>query len=405
MREKAIIKCEETGQKQLLRFVQQLNSKEEQELYQQILETDFSVITNSVKGSQERGMISPIEAMKLDEIKEQKDNFLRIGIQAIQKGEVAAVLLAGGMGTRLGCEGPKGTFSIGETRELTIFQCLIHNLLDVVAQTMSYVHLFIMTSDKNHDTTVKYFEENDYLGYSKEHLHFFRQEMAPATDKEGKIFLEEKNKLATSPNGNGGWYSSLVHAGYKELFLPEGIKWLNVFAVDNVLQRIADPLFIGATIQTGKSSGAKVIRKISPDEKVGVMCLEDGQPSIVEYYELTDEMKTAKNENGDLAYEFGVILNYLFQVEILNKISNDSMPLHVVEKKIPFIDEKGEKVKPLEVNGYKYETLILDMIHLCPDALVYEVERDKEFAPVKNATGTDSVISARELLKKNNISL
>ncbi len=405
MREKAIIKCEETGQKQLLRFVQQLNSKEEQELYQQILETDFSVITNSVKGSQERGMISPIEAMKLDEIKEQKDIFLKMGTQAIQKGEVAAVLLAGGMGTRLGCEGPKGTFSIGETRELTIFQCLIHNLLDVVAQTMSYVHLFIMTSDKNHDTTVKYFEENDYLGYSKEHLHFFRQEMAPATDKEGKIFLEEKNKLATSPNGNGGWYSSLVHAGYKELFLPEGIKWLNVFAVDNVLQRIADPLFIGATIHTGKSSGAKVIRKISPDEKVGVMCLEDGQPSIVEYYELTDEMKTAKNENGDLAYEFGVILNYLFQVEILNKISNDSMPLHVVEKKIPFIDEKGEKVKPLEVNGYKYETLILDMIHLCPDALVYEVERDKEFAPVKNATGTDSVISARELLKKNNISL
>lgn len=405
MREKAIIKCEETGQKQLLRFVQQLNSKEEQELYQQILETDFSVITNSVKGSQERGMISPIEAMKLDEIKEQKDIFLKMGTQAIQKGEVAAVLLAGGMGTRLGCEGPKGTFSIGETRELTIFQCLIHNLLDVVAQTMSYVHLFIMTSDKNHDTTVKYFEENDYLGYSKEHLHFFRQEMAPATDKEGKIFLEEKNKLATSPNGNGGWYSSLVHAGYKELFLSEGIKWLNVFAVDNVLQRIADPLFIGATIQTRKSSGAKVIRKISPDEKVGVMCLEDGQPSIVEYYELTDEMKTAKNENGDLAYEFGVILNYLFQVEILNKISNDSMPLHVVEKKIPFIDEKGEKVKPLEVNGYKYETLILDMIHLCPDALVYEVERDKEFAPVKNATGTDSVISARELLKKNNISL
>jgi len=405
MREKAIIKCEETGQKQLLRYTEKLNAREEQELYQQILETDFSVITNSVKGSQERGTISPIEAMKLDEIKEQKDNFLRIGIQAIQKGEVAAVLLAGGMGTRLGYEGPKGTFSIGETKELTIFQCLIHNLLDVVAQANVYVHLFVMTSEKNHEATVAYFEENDYLGYSKEHLHFFRQEMAPATDKEGKIFLEEKNKLATSPNGNGGWYSSLVNAGYKELFLAEGIKWLNVFAVDNVLQRIADPLFIGATIHTGKSSGAKVIRKISPDEKVGVMCLEDGQPSIVEYYELTDEMKTAKNKNGDLAYEFGVILNYLFQVEILDEISNNSMPLHVVEKKIPFIDEKGEKVNPLAVNGYKYETLILDMIHLCPDALVYEVEREREFAPVKNATGIDSVVSARQLLKKNSISL
>ena len=405
MRDQAITKCEKTGQNQLLRFVEQLNSQEEQELYQQIMETDFSVIENSVKGSQERGVISPIEAMKLDKIKAQEDEFRNIGIQAIQKGEVAAVLLAGGMGTRLGCDGPKGTFSIGETRELTIFQCLINNLLEVVQKTNAYVHLFIMTSDKNHEITVNYFQDHDYLGYPKEYLHFFRQEMAPATDREGKIFLEAKHRLATSPNGNGGWYSSMVHAGYQELFLSEGIKWLNVFAVDNVLQRIADPLFVGATIKTGKSSGAKVIRKNAPDEKVGVMCLEDGQPSIVEYYELTEEMKTAKNKKGELAYEFGVILNYLFQVTILNQISDAAMPLHVVEKKIPFLNEEGELSNPSEANGYKYETLILDMIHLCPDVLVYEVEREKEFAPVKNPTGIDSVVSARELLKKNGIFL
>lgn len=405
MKEQAINKCEKTGQKQLLQFAEQLNSVEEQELYEQIMETDFSVIENSVKGSQERGTISPIEAMKLDEINREKENFRQVGIEAIQKGQVAAVLLAGGMGTRLGCDGPKGTFSMGETRELTIFQCLINNLLEVVQEAKAHIHLFVMTSDKNHETTLNYFQEHDYLGYPKEYLHFFRQEMAPATDREGKIFMEAKHKLATSPNGNGGWYSSLLHAGYKELFLSEGIKWLNVFAVDNVLQRIADPSFVGATIQAGKSSGAKVIRKNAPDEKVGVMCLEDGQPSIVEYYEITEEMKTAKNNKGELAYEFGVILNYLFQVEILNQISDASMPLHVVEKKIPFINEKGEFFSPTEVNGFKYETLILDMIHLCPDVLVYEVEREKEFAPVKNATGIDSVVSARELLKKNGISL
>lgn len=405
MKEQAINKCEETGQKQLLRFIEQLNPDQEKELYEQIIETDFSVIANSVKGAQDRGAISPIEAMKLDEIKKQEESFRAIGIQAIQNGEVAAVLLAGGMGTRLGCHGPKGTFSIGETRELTIFQCLINNLLEVVQAANAHIHLFIMTSDKNHDTTLNYFKDHNYLDYPKEYLHFFRQEMAPATDREGKIFLEEKHKLATSPNGNGGWYSSLVHAGYKELLSTKGIKWLNVFAVDNVLQRIADPLFVGATIKTGKSSGAKVIRKNAPDEKVGVMCLEDGQPSIVEYYEITQEMKTAKNEKGELAYEFGVILNYLFQVKILNQISQAAMPLHVVEKKIPFIDENGETIHPTQANGYKYETLILDMIHLCPDALVYEVRREREFAPVKNAIGIDSVVSARELLKKNGILL
>ena len=403
MREKAIEKCEKTAQTQLLRFADGLDLVKANKLYNQILETDFSVIENSIKGTQKRGLLSPIDAMRLEEIDERREEFNKIGIEAIQKGEVAAVLLAGGMGTRLGCDGPKGIFSIGKKNELTIFQCLINNLLEVVEEAETPIHLFIMTSDKNHEATVRYFEEHKNLGYPKEYLHFFQQEMAPATNKDGKIFLEEKHRLATSPNGNGGWYSSMIHGGYLDLIHAKGIQWLNVFAVDNVLQRIADPLFVGATIATGKSNASKVIRKKTPDEKVGVMCLEDGKPSIVEYYELTKELKTAQNENGELAYGFGVILNYLFKVEILDQIVGSAMPLHVVEKKIPYINDEGELCSPEEANGYKYETLILDMIHLCPDSLVFEVEREREFAPVKNATGTDSVDSARELLIKNGV--
>ena len=197
----------------------------------------------------------------------------------------------------------------------------------------------------------------------------------------------------------------MKNAGLLELVQKEGIQWLNVFAVDNVLQRIADPCFVGATIQKNCAVGAKVVRKNAPDEKVGVMCLEDGRPSIVEYYELTDELMNAKDENGDPAYYFGVILNYLFRVADLLEILENNLPLHIVEKKIPYLNEEGELVKPESPNGFKFENLVLDMIHQMKSCLPFEVVREKEFAPIKNKTGVDSVESARELLKKNGVTL
>ena len=229
--------------------------------------------------------------------------------------------------------------------------------------------------------------------------------MAAATDYEGKIYLEEKGKISTSPNGNGGWFISMKRTGMLEKLHAFGIEWLNVFAVDNVLQKIADPCFVGATIQKGCVVGAKVVRKSAPDEKVGVMCLEDGRPSIVEYYELTEELMNAKDENGDPAYYFGVILNYLFNVAELERILEKRLPLHIVEKKIPYLNEAGELVKPQEPNGYKYENLVLDMIHQMSSCLPFEVVREKEFAPIKNMTGVDSVESARALLQKNGVKL
>ena len=146
-----------------------------------------------------------------------------------------------------------------------------------------------------------------------------------------------------------------------------------------------------------------VVRKTAPDEKVGVLCTEDGKPSIAEYYEMTEEMATLRKENGELAYGFGVILNYLFSVEALEKIVNENLPTHIVEKKIPYMDETGNVVKPEKPNGYKFETLVLDMIHRMDNCLSFEVEREKEFAPIKNATGVDSLESARVLMKKNGI--
>ena len=405
--EQAKEKIEKYGQEHVLKYYDEISAEEKQTLLGQIAAVDMSIL-ESCKHREElarKGVITPLAAMQLDEIEANKDSFVATGLEEIRQGRVGAVLLAGGMGTRLGSDNPKGMYNVGVTRELYIFECLFNNLMDVVKQAGAWVHMFIMTSDKNNDVTVAFLKEHKYFGYNEEYVHFFEQEIAAATDYDGKIYLEGKGKLSTSPNGNGGWLVSMKTAGLLDLVHKEGIEWINVFSVDNVLQRIADPCFIGATIQRNCSVGSKVVRKSSPDEKVGVMCLEDGKPSIVEYYELTEEMKNAKDEKGDPAYNFGVILNYLFKEKDLEKIIENNLPLHVVEKKIPYMNEAGELVKPETPNGYKYETLVLDMIHQMDNCLPFEVVRGKEFAPIKNKEGVDSVDTARALLQENGVVL
>lgn len=395
------------GQQHVLEIAARLGCADDTELIKQIEQTDFEVIELGMNAAKEteRGIITPIEVMSVDEIASKEQEYCEAGTRAIRDGKVGAVLLAGGMGTRLGSDMPKGVYDIGITKAVYIFECLVNNLKAVVDETGAYIHLFVMTSEKNNDVTVDFFKEHNYFGYPAEYIHFFMQEMAPATDYDGKVLMEAANRIATSPNGNGGWYSSIISAGLHKLIEKEGIEWLNVFAVDNVLQKIADPCYVGATIMNNCVSASKVIRKVDKEEKVGVLCLEDGHPSIVEYYELTEEMKDAVNEKGELAYNYGVILNYLFKVEELDKIVAMKLPPHVVEKKIPYIDDDGNIINPEEPNGLKYETLILDMIKMLDTCLGYEVVREKEFAPIKNKEGVDSVDSARELLKINGVEI
>lgn len=405
--EQAKEKLHRAGQEHVLAYYEELTKEQKELLLSQIEDTDFGVLASAKdhKGVTARGKITPLAAMELPQIEAEHEKYKEKGLEAIRKGKVGAVLLAGGMGTRLGSDHPKGMYNIGITKDVYIFQRLIENLLDVVKEAEAYVPLYVMTSDKNHEDTTAFLKEHDYFGYPEEYITFFMQEMAPACDYEGKVYLEEKWKLSTSPNGNGGWYSSMYKWGIAQKAIADGVEWLNVFAVDNVLQRIADPCFVGAVIDRGCACGSKVVRKCAPDEKVGVMCLEDGRPSIVEYYELTEELMDAKDEKGDPAYNFGVILNYLFKVSDLEKIREKKLPLHVVEKKISYLDKQGNKVKPTEPNGYKFEQLVLDMIHELDSCLPFEVDRRKEFAPIKNATGVDSVESARQLCKENGIIL
>ena len=398
---------EDDNQKYIKAMMEKNTTEQNEKLTKRLEEIDFSVLEHIERKEtvNERGVFAPLDAVEVSEIEARGAEFKGLGLKAIREGKVGAVPLAGGQGTRLGLDRPKGTLNIGVAKELYLFEQLLRNLMDVTDEAGVYVPLYIMTSNINNADTTAFFEEHDYFGYPKDYVKFFVQEMVPACDYEGRIYMESQTEVAMSPNGNGGWFSSMVNAGLLSDIKERGIEWINVFAVDNCLQRIADPMFVGATIAYGCESGAKVVRKAAPDERVGVLCTEDGKPSIAEYYEMTEEMATARKENGDLKYGFGVILNYLFSEKKLEQIADARMPIHVVEKKIPYMDVDGTFVKPEQPNGYKFETLVLDMVHMMDDCIPYEVVREREFAPIKNLHGVDSLDSARELMKGCGIEL
>lgn len=399
---------EQKGQTQLLKYYDELDDAGKQGLLAAIENLDWSFeedLKNPADLTGKDRDIKPIQGLRRAEIEARLEEFEAAGIEAIRAGKVAAVLLAGGMGTRLGVDGPKGAYDIGITKPLYIFEQQMKNLLEVTEKCGVVVPLYIMTSDKNHEQTTSFWKAHNYFGYPESEVKFFKQDMAPAVDYDGKIILESKGMPALSPNGNGGWFASMKRAGLCEDLHARGVEWLNIYAVDNVLQRIADPVFVGATILSGVNCGAKAVCKTEPFEKVGVLCLDGDKPDIIEYYELTDSMANLRDQNGDLVYSYGVIMNYLFRLTKLEEIVDRKIPVHIVEKKIECLCEDGVTRKPEKENGKKFEMLAVDLIKPMGSVLPFEVVREKEFAPIKNKTGVDSVESARELLKLNGVEL
>ena len=401
-------KIKKYGQEHLLQYIDQLSDNEKQALIAQINEADFSLLdalTKDANDAASKGKISPLGALEIDEIQKRKAEFEAAGIDAIRAGKVAALLLGGGQGTRLGFDGPKGAYNIGKTHDFFIFQAQFQTMCAVCEKAGAYFPLYFMTSDKNDEATRAFLKEHKYFGFPEDKIFFFRQDMAPSCDFKGKIYLEDKGRLSLSPNGNGGWFRSLMKAGLDKQMKADGVEWVNVFSMDNVLQKICDPVFIGATLLSGCNCGAKVVAKNAPGEKVGALCLQDGLPTIVEYYEMGDELAAERDASGKLKYRFGVILNYLFNLQRMYEIVDEKMPLHIAKKKIPHLDENGIFVKPETENGYKFEYLATDTVRQMLSCLSFEVEREKEFAPIKNKEGIDSVVSAQALLEKNGVVL
>ncbi|MCF0135249.1 MAG: UTP--glucose-1-phosphate uridylyltransferase [Lachnospiraceae bacterium] len=390
---------QEQDQLQVLRFESELTPEEKQNLYSQLENVDFRMIRDAMQSADKKmaDEIGPADTLTIAMQEADKETYLQAGNEALKQGKMAAVILAGGQGSRLGHDGPKGTVNVGITRDKYLFEILLENVRRNTDPLHTVMHVYIMTSDINHESTVSFFEEHDYFGYPKDHLHFFRQDMAPALDLQGKLLLETKSGVSLAPNGNGGWFRSLQRQGLVDQMKSFGVEWLDVVSVDSVLQNIGDPLYLGAALVKGMYCGAKVVSKVTPEEKVGASCIRNGHPSIVEYSELSDEMRYAKNPDGTYQYQYGAIVNYLFNIRETEKRAGESMPVHKAIKKISCLDESGAPVVPAEPNAIKMEYFIFDILEFFDSCLFMECIREDEFAPIKNASGVDSLESARKL--------
>lgn len=392
-------------QEQLLRFYNKLNENEKEYLLNDISQIDFKLIrsvykkTKDSEETESKNELKPLTAKSLAMYsKEEKQAFYNIGRNAIKDGKVAVYLVAGGQGSRLGHDGPKGTYSIGLPSGKSLFQLQCERIIYLSRKVEKDIPMYIMTSTKNNDDTVNFFEENNYFGYKKEIVMFIKQGNLPAVDEDGKILLSEKNRVNMCANGNGGCFIALKQSGALDDMKKKGVEWVFLCGVDNALVKMADPLFIGFTICSKQLAASKVVAKRYPEEKVGLICYKNNKPAIVEYSEIPKRLTEERNEEGKLLYSNSNILNHILNIRFIEAVADASLPLHIAHKKIEYIDELGRRIAPDKPNGYKFEYFLFDVFERLEDMAVLEVEREAEFAPVKNKEGEDSPKTARELI-------
>lgn len=348
---------------------------------------------------------------------EQLEKYRRIGLNEISNGHVGVLLLAGGQGTRLGVSYPKGMYSIGLPSGKTLFQVQAERIRKVeeLAKRQTgkdgSIAWYIMTSGPTEEATEEFLKTNSFFGLNPENIVQFDQGLLPCFDMDGRIILDSKNRVALAPDGNGGIYRALHQKGVLADMERRGIRYLHVHSVDNILVKVADPIFVGYCVDKQADCGAKVVKKAGPSEAVGVVCQVDGRFQVVEYSEITDATASLRNEEGELVFNAGNICNHFFSTKFLNQVAEQhekKLKLHVAKKKIPFVNEFGEKEKPTKVNGIKIEKFVFDVFQFSDNFVTWEVPRHTEFSALKNSddAGKDCPSTARNdvfVLHKNYI--
>lgn len=322
------------------------------------------------------------------------------GESALRAGRVAAFTVAGGQGTRLGYDGPKGTFAVTPLRQKTLFQVFAEKIKAAGLRYGRPLHWFIMTSHANHGQTEEFFAGQRCFGLDKGRVHFFRQGRMPAVSYEGKIILETKASLALSPDGHGGSFRALHRSGALDLMKAEGVDTLSYFQVDNPLVRCIDASFIGFHLGAGAEMSSKMVPKAYAEEKVGHFCLQDGKIVVVEYSDMPVSMQRETTADGSLRYSAGSIAIHVIDREFARRMATGgdgvTLPFHRADKKITTINAAGSPVKPARANGVKFELFVFDALPFARNSVVIETARADDFSPVKNAEGLDSPQTCRE---------
>lgn len=400
------------NQIKVLKILENIDNDKKEELANQILKVNFEQVkrlfNNTEKKIKGQDKIEPIKYVDKNKINsKQKQEIEKIGERIIRQNQYAVVTMAGGQGTRLGWKGPKGTFKldVGESGKY-IFEILANSLKSKTAKYGKEIYWYIMTSIDNNDETISFFEEHNYFGYNKDKVKFFTQNILPLLDFDGNILIDSKLNVKEASDGNGGVFIALKNSKMIEDMKLHNIKWVYVCGVDNIMANMVDEVLLGLAIKNNVPSASKSVKKAYPEERVGIFCKKNGKPAIIEYIDMDRKMIYAEDENGELLYGESNIVGHLFNVETLEKMAEYDFEYHCAKKKNSFLDENLKEVVPQEPNTLKFEAFIFDGFEYIEDMVILRVNREEEFAPIKNEKGVDSPETAKEIYNnfyKNNI--
>lgn len=399
------------NQSHLLAFFEQLSSPEREDLLAQIANLEMEQIDDwvakyvktafSVSIPDNFGPAKYFSYPAKDSEQQEKYRQAKItGQQLISAGKVAAFVVAGGQGTRLGFDGPKGNFHISPVKDKTLFQLFAEMILAASEKYNARCPWYIMTSPLNHAETIQIFSSNNYYGLKEEDIFIFQQGTMPNFSFDGNILMADKATIATSPDGHGGSLKALYKSGAVADMKKRGVEFISYFQVDNPLINIFDPLFVGLHADANAQMSSKALIKTDPLEKVGNFCLVDDKVTVIEYSDLPDEQAQRKNPDGSLVFELGSIAIHIINTSFVEQLNAKgfSLPLHKAVKKIANLDDNGTLIDPKEPNGIKLESFVFDALPLSSESIILQTIRAEEFGPVKNATGTDSAETAKQMI-------
>ncbi len=399
------------GQGQVFAFWDKLSPAERTELAAQAAEIDLaevdrlnrSLVFKAAGGGANLDGLAPAPSTRLPANGGDAAQWTKAkarGEEALRAGRVAAFTVAGGQGTRLGYDGPKGTFAVTPVKNKPLFQVFAEKIKAAGVRYGKPLHWFIMTSHANHAQTEDFFKQNKFFGLDAARVHFFRQGRMPAVGFDGKILLETPGTIALSPDGHGGSLRALQRSGALDIMKRDGVDTLSYFQVDNPLVRCIDAAFIGFHLEAGSEMSSKMVLKAYPEEKVGHFCKQDGKIVVVEYSDMPMSMQKETNPDGSLRYAAGSIAIHVIDREFARRMASGdatvALPFHRADKKIATVDVAGKAVKPEKANGVKFEMFVFDAIPYAKNSVVIETARADDFSPVKNAEGVDSPKTSRE---------
>jgi len=399
------------GQEHLLRFWDALSDLERESLAAEIRQIDFALLARlhagRAGGEDVRALADRAASPRAFRLGEGGDRFSpedarQAGAEALQAGRIGAMLVAGGQGTRLGFDHPKGMFPIGPVSGKSLFQWHAEKILAVMRRYGTRLPWYVMTSPATHAATVEFFARHERFGFPAQDLCFFCQGTMPALDRAtGKVLLAEPHHVALSPDGHGGMLAAFRGSGALADARRRGVEHLFYFQVDNPLVDVCSPEFLGYHLLSGSEFSTQVVRKREPLERVGNVVEADGRLRVIEYSDLPDEVANRRNPDGSLAIWAGSIAVHAMETAFLERMtgSAEALPFHAAFKKVPYVDSAGSRVEPEKPNAVKFERFIFDLMPAAPRAILVEVDPAEHFAPLKNAPGskedTPEMVKAR----------